>query len=155
MKQFTHGSAEAPLSTGDQSRDRYVGSEYQHIHRAIGPFETTMQALLSVDGRSVDKIVVKTPAGDQHTFFFDIDAPMKSWRNTFEKAAKKMGIGDLAGETSHWRLPAAIVGGGILIAGVVIQLTAKGKTARNIGFGLEVAGAIAVYGAAAGLPRSW
>ncbi len=155
MKQFTHGTAEAPVSTGDRSRDRYVDSEYQHIHWLIGPYQTVMQALLKVNDRMVDKIVVRTPAGTQHVFFFDIDAPMKSWRETFEKAAKKMGIGDLAGETLESRLPTAFVGAGIFFTGLVIQLIAKGKTSQNIGFALEITGGAITFGAAAGLPRGW
>jgi len=94
MKRFNHGSAEAPISVPSQHMDRYVPSEYAFIRKTIGPYQTTMQALLNVKGRSVDKITVRTPQGDLHTFFFDISGPMDKWGAIFRDAAKKMGLED-------------------------------------------------------------
>ena len=170
MKRFNHGSAEAPISVPSQHMDRYVPSEYAFIRKTIGPYQTTMQALLNVKGRSVDKITVRTPQGDLHTFFFDISGPMDKWGAIFRDAAKKMGledwkivgpegelyVGDTPGPTADWKLPVAFAGLGIFLTGVTIQLFAKdGTTTERIGLGLELLGMSAVFAMVAGLPKHY
>ena len=168
MKRFNHGSAEAPISVPSQHMDRYVPSEYAFIRKAIGPYQTVMQALLNVKGRSVDKITVRTPQGDLHTFFFDISGPMDKWGAIFRDAAKKMGledwevvgpegelyVGDMPGPTADWKLPVAFAGLGIFLTGVTIQLFAKdGTTTERVGLGLELLGMSTVFAMLAGLPK--
>ena len=92
MRKFFHGSKANPIPVPSGDMNRYVPSEYEYIRRTVGPYRRTMQALLNVNGRSMDMITVMTPEGEEHIFYFDISGPMDRWKTIFQDAARKMGI---------------------------------------------------------------
>jgi hypothetical protein len=66
-----YGSKNVPLQVPG-----YVAGEYAFIQKKIGPYRRTMQSLLNVNGRHIDRIDVVDGKGVKHAFFFDVSGPM-------------------------------------------------------------------------------
>jgi hypothetical protein len=81
----TYGSKEAPLRVPG-----YIAGEYEYIRKKLGSYRTTFQALLDVNGRMIDKIVVQTPDGKSHDFFFDVSGPMSQMATKLKAAWEEM-----------------------------------------------------------------
>lgn len=71
-----HGSKETPIVVEERRHDagQYISWEYAEIQRQIGTAKQVIQSI-KVGPRVVDRVMVETPAGAKHVFYFDVTEP--------------------------------------------------------------------------------
>ena len=85
-----HGSAEHPITTMENSQDRYVPWQGEYAQGKIGPHKKVFQALLRVGDRSIDRVIYQSRDGNLHAFYFDVSAPLKASRDELDRAWEEM-----------------------------------------------------------------
>jgi hypothetical protein len=80
-----YGSKEAPVKV-----PKYLWGEYDYIRDRVGDYEKIRQALLMVNGRHVDEVVVRGSNGVLHTFYFDVSGPLDYMASQMKTAWERM-----------------------------------------------------------------
>ncbi len=69
-----HGTKEAPLPVEEKAHDanQYIEWEYRKIEAMIGRATRIHQSVVEYGGRLMDRILMQSPGGVKHVFYFDV-----------------------------------------------------------------------------------